>query len=100
AVQPRRGRVSRLLSFRPLCALGLVSYGVYLWHWPIYVVLNESRAHMAGWALLALRIAVTLAVAVVSYRVVEQPIRRRAGSPPTARPFTLALATVAALVPA
>jgi peptidoglycan/LPS O-acetylase OafA/YrhL len=100
AVHPRRGPVSRLLSFRPLCALGLISYGVYLWHWPIYVVLNESRAHMTGWALLALRIGVTLAVAVLSYRVVEQPIRKRAGSPPTARRFTLALATGAALVAA
>ena len=98
AVHPRRGPVSRLLSFRPFCALGLVSYGVYLWHWPIYVVLNESRVHLTGWPLLAVRVAVTLAISVVSYRVVELPIRRRAGSPPTARRFTVALATGAALV--
>jgi peptidoglycan/LPS O-acetylase OafA/YrhL len=100
AVNPRRGPVSRLLSFRPLCALGLVSYGVYLWHWPIYVVLNESRAHLTGWFLLALRIGVTLVVATLSYRVVERPIRKRAGSRPTARRFTIALATIAALVAA
>ncbi len=100
AVHPRRGPVSRLLSFRPLCALGLVSYGVYLWHWPIFVVLNESRAHLAGWPLLALRIAVTLAIAALSYRFVEQPIRRGAGSLLTPRRFTIALATGAALVAA
>ena len=34
AVHPRRGPVNHLFSFRPLRALGLISYGVYLWHWP------------------------------------------------------------------
>ncbi len=100
AVHPSRGPVSRLLSFRPFCALGLVSYGVYLWHWPVYVVLDRSRAHLTGWPLLALRVGVTLGIAVISYRVVEQPIRRRAGAPPSARRFTLAFAAGAALVAA
>jgi peptidoglycan/LPS O-acetylase OafA/YrhL len=100
AVHPRRGPVSRLLSFRPLCALGLVSYGVYLWHWPIYVVINESRAHLIGWPLLAVRVSVTLAVAALSYRFVEQPIRKGAGSPVTLRRVSVALATGAALVAA
>jgi peptidoglycan/LPS O-acetylase OafA/YrhL len=98
AVHPRSGPVSRLLSFRPFCRLGLVSYGVYLWHWPIYVVLNESRAHLTGWPLLALRIGVTLVIAAVSFRFVEQPIRRRSGWRPTPRRVTVALATAAALV--
>jgi peptidoglycan/LPS O-acetylase OafA/YrhL len=100
AVHPRPGPVRRLLSFRPLCALGLISYGVYLWHWPIYVALDRSRAHLAGWPLLGLRVAATLAVAIVSYRVVEQPIRRGAGSRPPARRLTLAFATAAAVVAA
>jgi peptidoglycan/LPS O-acetylase OafA/YrhL len=100
SVHPHRGPVSRLLSFRPLCRLGLISYGVYLWHWPIYVVINESRAHLAGWPLLALRIAVTLALAALSYRFVEQPIRKGAGSLLEPRRFTIALATGAVLVAA
>jgi peptidoglycan/LPS O-acetylase OafA/YrhL len=75
SVDPRRGPVARMLSFRPLCLLGLISYEVYLWHWPIYVVLDPVRMHIDGWPLLAVRVAVTLAVAIASYRFVEQPIR-------------------------
>ena len=100
AVHPRRGPVARLLSLRPLCALGLVSYGVYLWHWPVYVVLDESRAHLAGWPLFALRVTTTLAIAVVSYRLVERPIRRGAGARPRARRVRLAFVTATALVAA
>ena len=78
AVHPQRGGVGRALSFGPLCALGLISYGVYLWHWPIYVWLDTQRTHLDGWALVALRIAVTIAVATLSYFLLEQPIRHGA----------------------
>jgi len=78
AVHPEPGPIARVLSFRPLCALGLISYGVYLYHWPIDVVLNEERAGIRGWPLFSLQTAVTLAVAIASYRIVEQPIRRGA----------------------
>src|SRR4029077_12605659 len=57
AVDPRRGPVSRLLSFRPLCLLGIISYGVYLWHWPVYVVLDPVRTHLDGWPPFAVRVA-------------------------------------------
>ncbi len=101
-VHPRPGPVGRLLSFRPLCALGLVSYGVYLWHWPIYVVLDQERTHLGGWPLLGVRIAVTLAVAIVSYRAVEHPIRRGTARVFSARRpalvFTSVLVTAVALV--
>jgi peptidoglycan/LPS O-acetylase OafA/YrhL len=69
--------VARALSWTPLRLLGLVSYGVYLWHWPIYVVLTEERVHLSGVALLGVRLGVTLGIAALSYRVLEQPIRRR-----------------------
>jgi hypothetical protein len=98
AVHPSRGPVGRILSFRPFCALGLVSYGVYLWHWPIYVVINPARAHLTGWPLLAVQVGVTLVIAVISYRHVEQPIRRAAFSIRRARSFSFVVATGAALV--
>ncbi len=73
AVQP--GPVAWLLERRPLRALGIISYGVYLFHWPIFLWLDEARVGFGGVALFLVRSTVTVAVAVVSYRFVEQPIR-------------------------
>ena len=70
------GLVSRGLSVRPLCLLGIVSYGVYLWHWPVNVFLTPDRAHFGGLPLDVVRVAVTMAAAAASYAVVERPIRR------------------------
>jgi len=72
----QRGPATRVLSLRPLCALGLVSYGAYLYHWPIFLWLSPDRTGLDGAALFAVRIATTLAVAVLSYHFVELPIRR------------------------
>jgi peptidoglycan/LPS O-acetylase OafA/YrhL len=71
------GPVARLLAVRPLVAAGTVSYGLYLFHWPLFLVLDEDRLGFGGVGLLAVRIAATTAVAVASYRIVEHPIRRR-----------------------
>ncbi|MDE0802911.1 MAG: acyltransferase family protein [Acidimicrobiales bacterium] len=74
---PCAGLVGRVLSVGPLGAIGAVSYGLYLWHWPIYVVLDESRTGLHGWALTGVRVAVSVAATSVSYRLVEEPIRRQ-----------------------
>src|SRR5262249_29201269 len=55
------------LSFTPLRGLGLISYGVYIYHWPIFVILNPDRTHLTGNRLVLLRVVVTLAVATASY---------------------------------
>jgi peptidoglycan/LPS O-acetylase OafA/YrhL len=68
--------VARALSVRPLRAIGSVSYGAYLWHWPVNLVLTAERAQAHGLALYALRLLVTFAIAALSYRFLEQPIRR------------------------
>lgn len=73
--QPGRGPLQRVLAWRPLVAIGLISYGLYLWHWPIYIVLNEARTGLTGNTLLALRITVSFAVAIASYWIVERPFR-------------------------
>ena len=70
------GLVARGLSFAPFRRLGEISYGVYLWHWPIYVVLSEERTGLSSWRLLAARLLLTLVVAIVSYRFFERPIRQ------------------------
>jgi peptidoglycan/LPS O-acetylase OafA/YrhL len=78
AVHPQPGPVRRALSFRPLCALGLISYGVYLYHWPIDVTFDSQRMGFSGWPLFAFQTALAIGLAVVSYRFIEQPIRRGA----------------------
>jgi peptidoglycan/LPS O-acetylase OafA/YrhL len=77
-VHPVPGLVSRIFALAPLRALGLISYGLYLWHWPVYVVLQSERLrwNLDGPALLGVKIAVSLVLALVSYVVIERPIRR------------------------
>jgi len=77
AVQPR-SVVARGLSLRPLTALGVISYGVYLFHWPLFLLLTSGTTHANGVKLLALRVGVTVVLATISYVVVENPIRRGA----------------------
>lgn len=89
----RGGPVARLLAARPLVWLGTISYGVYLWHWPVFLVLNGERTGWSGWSLFAVRCVVTVAVAAASWWIIEQPVRRwRPSSVPMLR---LAAATVA-----
>ncbi|MDJ0771288.1 MAG: acyltransferase family protein [Ilumatobacter sp.] len=70
------GPVRDALSIEPLVALGRISYGVYLFHWPIYVIATPERTGIDGVGLLGVRVLLTLAIAHVSYQLVEQPIRR------------------------
>ncbi len=69
------GRFARGLAWKPLHFVGTISYGVYLWHWPVIVYLNGARTGLSAWPLNLLRIAVTLAVSTASYYLVERPIR-------------------------
>ncbi|CAB4863000.1 unannotated protein [freshwater metagenome] len=71
------GPLARILAWRPLVAVGRTSYGLYLVHWPIFMVLSPARTHLDGAALAVVRIGVSLAVTAVSYYQLEQPIRRR-----------------------
>ncbi|MFT4570757.1 MAG: peptidoglycan/LPS O-acetylase OafA/YrhL [Hyphomicrobiaceae bacterium] len=92
--------LTRLLGAAPLVWLGARSYGIYLWHWPIVILLDSARTGLeaSGWQLLAVRLLVTLIVSAVSFRFVEIPIRTGAlGSRVQLR---LALATGALLIAA
>ena len=76
-----------LLEATPLVWLGRVSYGVYLFHWPVFVMLDASRVGISGVGLFALRCSVTAVFAVGSYKILEQPIRhqiRLSGGKPVA----------------
>ena len=70
--------VHRLLSARPLVQLGLISYGVYLFHWPLFLLLTETQTGLSTGPLLVLRLAVVLTLAWLSHRLLEMPVRRNA----------------------
>ena len=69
------GGFSRALAFPPLHFLGTISYGIYLWHWPVIVYLNGTRTGLPTVSLDIVRVLVTLALATASYYLVERPIR-------------------------
>jgi peptidoglycan/LPS O-acetylase OafA/YrhL len=64
---------ARVLSWRPLVAVGRISYGLYLWHWPIFLILNGGRLDLPWLPLQLVRFAVTFAVATLSYALLERP---------------------------
>jgi peptidoglycan/LPS O-acetylase OafA/YrhL len=67
--------VARALAFRPIAWLGTISYGVYLWHWPVFCVLTLERVHVGEGVLAALRLLTTLVIALASYHGFERKIR-------------------------
>jgi peptidoglycan/LPS O-acetylase OafA/YrhL len=76
AVHPRARLGKNLLGRRPLRWVGLRSYGIYLWHWPVFMLTRpELDVPIGGLALLAVRLAATVGLAALSYRYVETPIR-------------------------
>ena len=73
--QAQLGPLGRLLSLAPLRWIGAISYGLYLWHWPIFIYLSPARTHLGGYELFGLRVAATFTIATASYYLVEMPIR-------------------------
>jgi peptidoglycan/LPS O-acetylase OafA/YrhL len=76
AVQPA-GPVRAALSGRAIRWLGRISYGLYLFHWPIFLWLTPERTGLADAPLFALRVGLSLALAWASYVSIEVPIRTR-----------------------
>jgi len=83
------GPLPTALSLRPLRWLGGISYGAYLYHWPLFLWLTPERTGLDGLPLAGLRIATSLGLAAASYRLLEEPIR-------TGRRLTPDVARVAA----
>lgn len=78
-VQAPGSTVARALGVLPLRALGLVSYSLYLWHWPVFLLLSEERLGLTGWSRTAILLVVSTALAALSTVLVENPVRFRAG---------------------
>jgi peptidoglycan/LPS O-acetylase OafA/YrhL len=79
AVHPYAHVGSYVLGSAPMRWIGVRSYGIYLWHWPVFMVTRpELDVPLDGVPLLALRLSITIVLADLSYRFVETPIRRGA----------------------
>ncbi|MFI5054708.1 MAG: acyltransferase family protein, partial [Acidimicrobiia bacterium] len=76
AAQPGANPLARFFEWRALVGLGLISYGVYLWHWPIGLWVTTANTDLDGPGLFVLRCVLTLGAALASYYLVEMPIRR------------------------
>lgn len=72
-----RNPVQRVLASRPFTALGRRSYGVYLYHWPLFLLLTPERVGVGGWRLFGVRLGATAALTICSYALLEQPVRQR-----------------------
>ncbi len=69
-------RLGTVLGVAPLRWVGLRSYGIYLWHWPVFVLTRPGvDVDWPGWAVTFVRRGLTLALAELSYRYVEMPVR-------------------------
>jgi peptidoglycan/LPS O-acetylase OafA/YrhL len=95
------GALARVFSWRPAVALGRISYGGYLWHWPIAVAIPVTGGMSAPELTTrqGLRVLLTLAIATASYHLLEQPVLRNRGllrSP--ARVVTAAVAASALVI--
>ncbi|MBN3526965.1 acyltransferase family protein [Paenibacillus apiarius] len=77
AVAHPASSLSRLLSWRALRWIGVRSYGIYLWHYPVIVLTNPAdRRGEADWMLAVAQIALSMMLAAISWRYIEEPVRR------------------------
>jgi peptidoglycan/LPS O-acetylase OafA/YrhL len=96
---PGRSLVGIVLAVPVLRWLGAISYGLYLYHWPIYRYLGETDLGLSGWGLTFARVACSLAAAAASFYLLEQPILQRRWTWPSVRlaPVGIGLAVLALL---
>ena len=87
------GPVRTILAAGPLAAIGRISYGLYLFHLPVFAWINDSSG-ITGMPLFFVRTGVTAALAWASYAFIERPIRNGWGSWRVLVPLGLAVVGV------
>lgn len=74
-LEHRESQLKKALSFRPLVYLGQISYGFYLWHYPLLSMC--ASLNLEGTVFVAVALLLTLAVSALSFRFIERPITLR-----------------------
>lgn len=62
-----------VLEFAPLVWIGRISYGLYLWHWPVFLILGPSHLQVSRSVMILLQVGATFMAATLSYLFIEQP---------------------------
>lgn len=93
----RLGWTGWVLRSRPMVFFGLISYSLYLWHWPLLSLWRMTHPGPTPIAIILLICAVAVLLAWLSYRFIEQPFRRRRPGDSGSKIVASGLAAVAAL---
>ena len=93
-----RGPAGLFLTSSPLVFTGLISYSLYLWHWPIIVFTRYLNGHELTFIQNGLLVAISLMVAIFSWHFIERPFRGHAGPVPRKPVFAAATAVIVAVV--
>lgn len=80
-------RIARLLMMRPVVWIGLVSYSLYLWHWPVMVFTHHWLIEKPDLVTKLLLVVASLVLGFFSYALVERPVRDRAAALPRRQIF-------------
>ena len=107
----RAGRIRAALSFRAVSGLGLVSYGIYLWHNEFWALLSKRNASgdfvFDPWLQTFAILVVTIVAALLTYRLLERPLAKfahrvtapRGAQPPAGRPQRAHTSSIAPVSP-
>ena len=75
------GPLQSMMDFPALTWVGQRSYGIYLWHWPAFLIADAMAPQGIGtpgwWIVRIIALGLTLVIAALSFRYLEQPVRRR-----------------------
>ena len=80
---------ARVLALRPVQWVGDISYSLYLWHWPVLLLGRHVVSPLPQWAGALVLVAAAVALAALTFRLVEQPFRQGRFWRPTARGLLL-----------
>jgi len=94
----QRSLLTKGLCWKPVVAIGLASYGAYLYHWGVLLLVDESLTGLSGGALFWLRIAVTAALSAASYFFIKPIVYKKWSRTAKRIGYSLAIVLTVAII--